>query len=69
MYRLRLGEIVIDILNEYFPEITNVDFTAKMEDNLDLIEEGKIDWINIIDDFYKDFEVRLEKAEEEMKNN
>lgn len=61
-----LGEIVVDILQEYFPEITNVDFTAKMEDNLDLIEEGKVGWINIIDDFYKDFHPRLEKAEEEM---
>ncbi|MEI3606652.1 type I DNA topoisomerase [Pseudogracilibacillus sp. SE30717A] len=62
-----LGEIVIDLVNEYFPEITNVDFTALMEGNLDLIEEGKIGWINIIDDFYKDFHIRLEKAEEEMK--
>lgn len=62
-----IGEIVTEILDEYFPEITNVDFTVQMEDNLDLIEEGKVGWINIIDDFYKDFEVRLEKAEEEMK--
>lgn len=62
-----IGEIVTEILEEYFPEITNVDFTVQMEDNLDLIEEGKVGWINIIDDFYKDFEVRLEKAEDEMK--
>ncbi|HZW67056.1 MAG TPA: type I DNA topoisomerase [Pseudogracilibacillus sp.] len=62
-----LGEIVVDILVEYFPEITNVDFTASMEKNLDEIEEGKVEWIKIIDDFYKDFAVRLEKAEEEMK--
>ncbi|HLR71981.1 MAG TPA: type I DNA topoisomerase [Pseudogracilibacillus sp.] len=62
-----LGEIINELLNEYFPEITNVDFTAEMEENLDLIEEGKVGWIKIIDDFYKDFEVRLETAEEEMK--
>lgn len=62
-----LGEIVIDILIEYFPEITNVDFTATMENNLDLIEEGKVEWIKIIDDFYKEFTVRLDRAEEEMK--
>ncbi|MEI3610905.1 type I DNA topoisomerase [Pseudogracilibacillus sp. SO30301A] len=62
-----IGEIVTEILEEYFPEITNVDFTVQMEDNLDLIEEGKVGWINIIDDFYKDFELRLEKAEDEMK--
>ncbi|HLR43084.1 MAG TPA: type I DNA topoisomerase, partial [Pseudogracilibacillus sp.] len=63
-----LGEIVIDILKEYFPEIINVDFTVEMEGNLDLVEEGKEDWIQIIDAFYKDFEVRLNKAEEEMES-
>ena len=62
-----LGEIVVEILEEFFPEITNVDFTAEMEENLDLIEEGKVGWLQIIDDFYKDFKVRLDKAEEEMK--
>lgn len=61
-----LGEIVVDVLVEYFPEITNVDFTADMEGKLDLIEEGQKEWIKIIDDFYKDFRPRLEKAEEEM---
>ena len=63
-----LGEIVVDILKEYFPEITNVDFTAGMEANLDLIEEGKEEWIRVIDEFYKDFEVRLVKAEKEMES-
>lgn len=62
-----LGEIVIELLMEFFPEITNVDFTAKMESNLDLIEEGKAEWIKIIDQFYKDFQIRLERAEEEIK--
>src|SRR5690625_2442126 len=62
-----LGEIVIEILDEYFPEITNVDFTVQMEDSLDLVEEGRLAWIHLIDNFYKDFHVRLEKAEEEMK--
>ncbi len=62
-----LGEIVNDILVEYFPEITSVDFTASMESDLDKIEEGKVGWITIIDNFYKDFAVRLERAEEEMK--
>src|SRR5690606_24688700 len=62
-----LGEIVNEILIEYFPEIVNVDFTAKMERDLDLIEEGKAKWIDIIDNFYKEFEKRLKQAEEEMK--
>ncbi|MGM8211766.1 type I DNA topoisomerase [Virgibacillus sp. W0430] len=61
-----LGAIVIEILEKYFPEIIDVDFTVKMEGDLDSIEEGKTKWIRIIDDFYKDFHKRLDKAEEEM---
>ncbi len=61
-----LGTIVIDILKEYFPEIINVDFTVEMEDNLDAIEEGKKEWVKVIDEFYQDFEKRLDKAEKEM---
>ena len=61
-----LGMIVIDLLEKYFPEIIDVDFTVKMEGDLDSIEEGKTKWIELIDDFYKDFSKRLEKAENEM---
>src|SRR5699024_8617176 len=56
-----IGEIVIDMLQEYFPEIIDVDFTVKMESDLDAVEEGKSEWIKIIDEFYKDFSKRLEK--------
>ncbi|UOR12735.1 type I DNA topoisomerase [Halobacillus amylolyticus] len=61
-----LGEIVLDQLKEYFPEIIDADFTKEMEDDLDSIEEGKQNWVSIIADFYKGFEPRLEKAEKEM---
>lgn len=61
-----LGEIVIQLISEFFPEIINVEFTAKMEKDLDEIEEGKENWVKIIDEFYQDFRVHLEKAEQEM---
>lgn len=61
-----LGEIVIDILEEFFPEIIDLEFTVKMEEDLDHIEDGKTQWVTIIDEFYKGFDVRLEKAEQEM---
>ncbi len=61
-----LGEIVIQLISNFFPEIINVEFTAKMEKELDEIEEGKENWVKVIDDFYKDFRVRLEIAEKEM---
>jgi DNA topoisomerase-1 len=61
-----LGEIVLELIMEFFPEIINVEFTAKMENSLDEIEDGNVQWVNIIDDFYKDFAKRLEVAENEM---
>ena len=62
-----LGELVIQLMEEFFPEILNVEFTANMEGNLDHVEEGTEDWIKILADFYETFEKRLEVAEEEMK--
>lgn len=62
-----LGEIVLDLIVEFFPEVLDVEFTAKMENELDEIEEGKENWVEIIDEFYRDFERRLLHAEKEMK--
>ncbi|MDM5226228.1 type I DNA topoisomerase [Cytobacillus sp. NJ13] len=61
-----LGEIVHELMIEFFPEILDIEFTAKMEKDLDYVEEGKVYWVKIIDEFYGDFEKRLEKAEKEM---
>ncbi|MCM3765743.1 type I DNA topoisomerase [Neobacillus niacini] len=61
-----LGIIINEILMEFFPEILDVEFTAKMEQGLDYIEEGKIPWVRVLDEFYKDFKIHLEKAEKEM---
>lgn len=61
-----IGIIVIEMLEEYFPEIIDIEFTAKMEEELDAIEEGKAEWVQVIDEFYQDFHKRLEKAEEEI---
>ena len=66
LFPLSLGEIVMELMVEFFPEIIDVEFTAKMEQDLDQVEEGKVNWVKIIDDFYKDFEKHLEKAEKEM---
>ncbi|WP_099221388.1 type I DNA topoisomerase [Listeria costaricensis] len=61
-----LGEIVNELIEEYFPEILNVEFTANMESELDEIEHGKMDWIQVIDEFYKGFEPNVKRADEEM---
>jgi DNA topoisomerase I len=62
-----LGELVIEQMEEFFPEILNVEFTANMEDDLDHVEEGEGNWVKVLSDFYESFEKRLEVAEEEMK--
>ncbi|MFC4598929.1 type I DNA topoisomerase [Cohnella hongkongensis] len=62
-----LGELVIQLMEEFFPEILDVEFTANMEDDLDHVEEGTQDWVNVIEEFYKSFQERLAVAEEEMK--
>jgi DNA topoisomerase-1 len=62
-----LGEIIHELILEFFPEILDVEFTAKMESNLDEIEDGKIAWVKLIDEFYRGFEKNLKKAEAEMK--
>jgi len=61
-----LGTIVIEIMQDFFPEIIDADFTVKMEGDLDTIEDGETKWVNLIDDFYQGFAKRLEKAESEM---
>ena len=61
-----LGEIVNELITEYFPQIVDANFTAEMEERLDEIEDGKQDWIELIDSFYRPFHKEIEKAEEEM---
>ncbi|WP_088808749.1 MULTISPECIES: type I DNA topoisomerase [unclassified Listeria] len=61
-----LGEIVNELIEEYFPEILNVSFTANMESELDEVEHGKQQWVRVIDEFYKSFEPNVERADKEM---
>jgi DNA topoisomerase-1 len=68
LFPSELGFLVSDALVENFPEIINTQFTAKMEDQLDEIEEGKMEWVQSLQDFYKPFKVNLEEAEKKMKD-
>ena len=61
-----LGEIVNKLIVEFFPNIVNTEFTAEMEKDLDEVEEGKRQWIEVVDQFYKPFAKELENAEEGM---
>ena len=61
-----LGITVNDVLAAQFENIVNVKFTAGMEDSLDKIEEGDIEWTKVIQEFYDIFQADLDKAEKEM---
>ena len=61
-----LGEVTNQLMEERFSNIVNVDFTAQMETDLDRVEEGKVDWHDMLKEFYGDFSASLKKAEAEM---
>ena len=61
-----LGMVVTDLLVESFDDIFAVEYTARMEEHLDNIEEGKIDWRMALDEFYDKFKRDLVRAETEM---
>lgn len=61
-----LGEIVDQLIEEFFPDIVNVDFTAQLEDDLDHVEEGQKNWVKVVDEYYKPFSHELEKADEQI---
>lgn len=58
-----LGEIVDNLIEKFFPDIVNIDFTAQLESDLDSIEEGKKNWVKVIDEYYHPFKKELDKAE------
>jgi DNA topoisomerase-1 len=63
-----LGTTVNELLIESFPKILDVEFTAKMEEQLDDVEENKIDWQKLLSDFYGPFEDSLATASQKMRN-
>lgn len=63
-----LGTVVCKMLVESFPDVMDIEFTAKVEELLDKIEEGDVNWKKVLREFWKGFELTLEKAKEEMKN-
>lgn len=61
-----LGLIVTDLMKQYFKDIVDITFTANMEEELDEVEEGKLDWHSVVAKFYAPFERTLETAEKSM---
>lgn len=68
LYITELGEVVNQIMCEYFDEIVDVDFTANMERILDEIASGNVEWKEIIKSFYPNFHQTVEYAENQIEN-
>ena len=66
LYPTELGRMVTSMMEEYFADIVDTEFTAELEDKLDAVEEGKIAWKQILREFYPPFEKTLEVAEREI---
>ena len=62
-----MGVIVNDLLVENFPQIVDINFTAKMEANLDEIADGEVEWVPVIREFYVPFEKNLSEKMDELK--
>ena len=62
----QLGIIINDLLVSHFPNLLDIDFTAKLEKELDLVEDGLVDWHTLIKDFYLSLNTELMKAKEFM---
>lgn len=66
-FSTELGFKVCDLLVEYFPKIIDIKFTAQMEEELDEIEEGNLDKIKVLEDFYAPFKTSLDYASKHIK--
>lgn len=66
LFPTELGEVSTKLMKERFPKIVNVKFTAQMEQDLDKIERGSEQWLDLLDSFYGDFDKTLKKAKTEM---
>ncbi|MBQ5641284.1 MAG: topoisomerase DNA-binding C4 zinc finger domain-containing protein, partial [Ruminococcus sp.] len=61
-----LGEVMTQLMKERFPDIVNVKFTAQMENDLDKVENGDVQWVELLRSFYGGFEQTLKEAKAEM---
>ena len=65
-YPTEIGIVVNDLLVQHFPQIVDIQFTARMEEELDAIAQGKEKWVEVCKNFYKPFAENLEKKYEEI---
>ncbi|MBO6702540.1 MAG: type I DNA topoisomerase [Pseudomonadales bacterium] len=62
-YAEKIGDVVTERLSESFKDLLDYNFTAQLEEGLDKVSDGDVEWKNLLNDFYKDFENKVETAE------
>jgi DNA topoisomerase-1 len=68
LHPTELGELITDLLIDSFPEIMDVKFTALLEEQLDKVEDGSVDWVDLLENFWRAFKKRLDEAGTRMRN-
>ena len=68
LYMTEIGEVVNNIMKQSFPSIVDVNFTANMEGLLEMVEEGKVAWKEVIRNFYPDLDEAVKIAEKELES-
>ena len=66
LYPTELGVTVVDLLKKHFVDIIDVEFTAALEKELDLVGEGTLNWVQVLQEFYTPFNETLQKADQEI---
>ncbi len=61
-YAEKIGDVVTERLSESFEDLLDYNFTAQLEESLDKVSDGNVDWKSLLNDFYEGFEKKLEKA-------
>ena len=68
LYPTELGRVVNDLMKSSFSDIVDIEFTAQMEENLDKIEQGNRQWVDVVSEFYRDFSKEVDKATKELEH-
>ena len=68
LYPTELGRVVNDLMKSSFSDIVDIEFTAQMEENLDKIEQGNRQWVDVVSEFYGDFSKEVDKATKELEH-
>lgn len=61
-----LGMVVTELLTKHFPKVLDIKFTAYLEEELDEVEEGRIEWLKVLRDFYSPFKTAFDRAQKDM---